>query len=194
MIRLDAISKQYPNGQVAVARAVARHPRRRDLRARRPVGLRQDHHVEDDQPAHRAHVGPHLPRRQRRHPRRPGRAAPPHRLRDPAGRAVPAPDHRHQHRHRAEAARLVEGAHRRPRRRAARPRRASIPPTTAIGYPPQLSGGQRQRVGVGAGARRRSAGPPDGRAVRRHRPGRRASGCRTSSCACSARCRRRWCS
>ena len=59
----------------------------------------------------------------RRHPRRPGRAAPPHRIRDPAGGPVPAPDHRHQHRHGAEAAGVAEGAHRGAGRRAARPRR-----------------------------------------------------------------------
>ena len=42
-------------------------------------------------------------------------------------------------------------------RRAARARRASIPPTTATRYPAQLSGGQRQRVGV---ARALAADPP----------------------------------
>ena len=44
-----------------------RRSRRRDLRARRTVGLRQDDDAADDQPAHRADGGPHLPRRRRRH-------------------------------------------------------------------------------------------------------------------------------
>jgi energy-coupling factor transporter ATP-binding protein EcfA2 len=40
------------------------------------------------------------------------RAASRHRLRDPADRAVPAPHHRPEHRHRPEAARVGEGPHR----------------------------------------------------------------------------------
>ena len=110
-----------------------RHRRRRgarpDLRRRgadragRPVGLRQDDHDEDDQPAHRAEHRAHPARRRGRHPGRPGPAAPPDRLRHPERRALPAPDGAHQRRHRAPAARLGQAAHPRPGRRAARPRR-----------------------------------------------------------------------
>ena len=113
-------------------RALARHPRRRGVRARRSVGVRQDDDAEDGEPAHRADVGAHLPRRTRRHPRRSGRAAPSHRLRDPAGRAVPAPDHRRQHRHGAEAARLGQGAHRRRASTSCSSWSGSMPPTTAV--------------------------------------------------------------
>ena len=79
-----------------------------------------------------------------------------HRLRHPAGRPVPAPDDRREHRDRAEAARLAGAAHQarvdelldahRPRPGALRNR-----------YPAQLSGGERQRVGV---ARAMAAEPP----------------------------------
>ena len=61
-------------------------------------------------------------------------------------------------------------------------------------YPHQLSGGQRQRVGVGAGARRGSTRVADGRTVRRDRPDHARRASRTSSCACKTNCRRRSCS
>ena len=71
-----------------------------------PVGLRQDDDDEDDQPPGRADVGPHPRRRRATWPSvDPVELRRAHRLRDPAGRAVPPPDRRRQRRHRAPAAR-----------------------------------------------------------------------------------------
>ena len=114
---------------------------------------------------------------ERRHPARrraacatrPDRAAARDRLRDPADRAVPAPDDRRQHRHRAAAAGLGQGRIRDARRRAARARRprarrcAQPLPGAALGRPAPA---RRRRPR----ARRRPAADADGRAVRRHRP------------------------
>src|SRR5690606_934571 len=115
--------------------------------------------------------------RRRRHPRRPGGAAPPDRVRDPARGPVPAPDRAGQHRDRAAAAGWGPAADPGPRRRAAGAERAAtvpvrpaLPPRSfrrirvpadellalvglppgryARRYPHELSGGQRQRVGV----------------------------------------------
>ena len=124
MIRLESVGKRYPDGTVAVHELSLDVAPRRGLRAGRAVRLRQDHDDADDQPADRADVRPDLPRRRGRHQRRPGRAAPPHRLRHPAGRSVPAPDRRGERRDRAGPARLVPGPPQGPRRRAARPGRA----------------------------------------------------------------------
>ena len=66
--------------------------------------------------------GRHPARRPERPRAQAGRAAPRDRLRDPAGRPVPAPERRGQHRHRSAAARLGPGAHPHARRRAARAR------------------------------------------------------------------------
>ena len=100
----------------------------------------------------------------------PGRAAPRHRLRHPAGRAVPAPDDRDERRDRAAAVRRVQGD------RAlacggaagagrARPRDVRRPlPAPALRRP--AAAGRR---GPRAGGR--PAGAADGRAVRRGRPG-----------------------
>ena len=84
------------------------------------------------------------------------RAAPRDRLRDPAGRPLPAHDDRRQHRHRAAAARLAEGADRASAWRSCSSSSGSSR-TTAPRYPAQLSGGQRQRVGL---ARALAADPP----------------------------------
>ena len=106
--------------------------------------------------------------RERARARRDGAAAR-HRLRDPAGRPVPAPDGRRQRRHRPAPARLATGADPRARRRAARARRASsrrVPralPGPALGRPAPA---RRPR----ARARRRPAAHAHGRAVRRARP------------------------
>ena len=84
---------------------------RQDLRARRARrAAARRRQPQDGQPADRADVGPDPDRRGgRRDPRR-DRAAAGHRLRDPAGRPVPAPDDRRERRDGAAAARLAEGA------------------------------------------------------------------------------------
>ena len=84
------------------------------------------------------------------------RAAPRDRLRDPAGRPVPAHDDRREHRDGAAAPRLAEGAD----RARAPPSCSSSSGSSAADakrYPAQLSGGQRQRVGL---ARALAADPP----------------------------------
>ena len=84
--------------------------------------------------------------------RDPDRAAPRDRLRDPADRPVPPPDDRREHRHRPEAPRLGQGAHRaRVRELIERDRARSR--SSATGIPSQLSGGQQQRVGSPARSR-----------------------------------------
>ena len=93
-------------------RALAHDPGRHVLRPRRPVGRRQDDGAQARQQADPVRRGRH-PDRRPQHQGAPGGRAPPRdRLRDPAGRAVPAHDDRREHRHRAAAARLAEAAHR----------------------------------------------------------------------------------
>ena len=92
--------------------ALLEGPRRGDLRARRPVRLRQDDRDADGQPDDR-----HLRRRHpRRRPQRQGarrrRPAARDRLRDPADRPLPAPHDRRQRRHRPAPAGLGQEAHR----------------------------------------------------------------------------------
>ena len=69
---------------------------------------------------------------------------------------LPAHDDRRQHRHRAAAARLAEGADPRARRPSCSTSSGSSR-ATPTRYPAQLSGGQRQRVGL---ARALAADPP----------------------------------
>ncbi len=106
-------------------------------------------------------------RRQRPRARRDGAAAR-HRLRDPAGRPVPAPHDRREHRDAAEAARLGQAAHERPRRGAARPDRPAARDGAA------LPGAALRRPAPARRRRPRARGRPaadaDGRAVRRDRP------------------------
>ena len=91
-------------------RPVARDPGRRVLRARRPVGRRQDDGAEDGQPADPVRLGRDPDRRPEHRDAAADRAAPRDRLRDPAGRPLPAHDDRREHRHRAAAARLGQGS------------------------------------------------------------------------------------
>src|SRR5688500_1013890 len=79
-------------------RPLAVHPRRGDLLPRRPVGRRQDDRDEARQPPRRAHVRRRPPRRRERPGPRPGGAPAWDRLRDPAGRPLPAPDRRGERR------------------------------------------------------------------------------------------------
>ena len=61
-------------------------------------------------------------------------------------------------------------------------------------YPAQLSGGQRQRVGVARALAADPAGPPHGRAVRRHRPGHAHAPAGRVPPPAARRCARRSCS
>ena len=125
-------------------------------------------------------------RRRGRHRRRPGQAAPRHRLRHPADRAVPAPEDRQPN---VMTVPLLYGESKATARERAdellepgRPRPGDVRrplPAPALRRP--AAAGRR-----GAGAGGQPAGAADGRAVRRGRPGRARSGCRTSSCGCSA--------
>ena len=169
MIRLDRVGKTYPDGSVAVGELSLDIPRDEICILVGPLGLRQDDDAADDQPARRADVGPDLPRRERRDRRRSRGAPPAHGLRDPADRALPASDDRHEHRNGPAPSRVEEGSHQRTRRRAAR---ARGPPPRRL--PHAVPGADVRRPAParrrGAGARRRSRRPPHGRAVRRHRP------------------------
>ena len=113
---------------------------------------------------------------ERRHPARralrarprPGRAAPRHRLRDPADRAVPPPHRRGEHRHRAAAAGLGQGADRgRAWRSCSTSSRSTTTCATAI-RPALRRPAPARRRGPRPG--RRPAAPADGRALRRDRP------------------------
>ena len=157
MIRFDAVTKQYPDGTVAVDELDAHRAHGQDHRARRPVGLRQDHQPADGQPDDRAD-----PRRD--HARRPGHRA------DGRGRAAP--------RHRATSSSTPGSSRTAPcsttsppcrgcsagtSKRTREPVAASCSsgsawrPSSAGATRHQLSGGQQQRVGV---ARALAADPP----------------------------------
>ena len=111
------------------------------------------------------------------------RAAPGDRLRHPAGRAVPAPHDRRQHRHRAAACSAgtrsgpATGRMELMETGRARPRDGRPLPGPALRRPAAA-----RRRGPGAG--RGPAGAADGRAVQRRRPGRPRRACRTSSSGC----------
>ena len=158
-------------------------PARRAGLPGRTVGLRQVDDAEDDQPADRADHRHDRDRRRRRHPPGPGRAAPQHRLRDPAGRALPAPEDPRQRDDRAAAVRRVEVDRPRAGPRAARPGR-SRPGDVRRPLPPPALRRPAAAGRGGARAGREPAGAADGRAVRRGRPGGADCGCRTSSSGC----------
>ena len=67
MIQFDAVHKRFPNGTTAVHDLSLDMPDGERDRAGRPVGLRQDHHPADDQPADRADLGHDPDRRPGRH-------------------------------------------------------------------------------------------------------------------------------
>ena len=134
-----------------------------------PSGRRQDDRDEDRQPADRARRGRH-PDRRDEHPRPGRRRAPPRdRLRDPAGRPLPAHDDRRQHRDRPAAPRLADAT-------AQRARVAELLELVGLEaeYAQALPGAALGRAAPagrpGARARRRPAADADGRAVRRARP------------------------
>src|SRR4029077_8270161 len=84
-------------------------PGSRSRSATPPRRLRQDDHPAHGRPAGRADRGQDPAGRARRGAGPPGGVAAGHRLRDPADRAVPAPDGRGQHRHGPAAERLAPG-------------------------------------------------------------------------------------
>ncbi|CAA9323817.1 MAG: ABC transporter, ATP-binding protein (cluster 13, osmolytes), partial [uncultured Frankineae bacterium] len=143
----------------------------RDRLPGRPVGVRQDDHDEDGQPARGAHDRAHRAGRRGRDAGRPGAAAPPHRLRHPAGRPVPPPAGLGERRDRPVAARLGPGPAPVARRRAARAGRAR-----ARRLPRPLAraavGRSTPARGRGPGTGRRPAGAAHGRAVLGDRPDR----------------------
>ncbi len=151
------------------ARTDAGSPRRRGRRARRPVRLRKDDAAAHDQPADRADERSHLHRERGRDGREPRVPASTHRLRDPADRAVPAPDDRTQRRDGSEDARMEQATAAGARRGAARPRGAR-PCAVPRPLSPSTLGRATATRRCRARARGGSAGAVDGRAIRRHRP------------------------
>ena len=155
-IVFDHATKRYPGRATpAVDDLTLSIPGRRGVLPRRAVGRRQDDGDEARQPARRAHLRRRPIDGSSVEPRR-DRAAARDRLRDPAGRPLPAHDRRREHRHGAEAARLVE------REIAERVDElldlVDLPARDyRERYASQLSGGERQRVGL---ARALAADPP----------------------------------
>ena len=124
---------------------------------------------------------------------RPGRAAPPDRVRDPAGGSVPAPDDRGQHRHRAASAGLAQARRSSSRRGADGARRPG----------PQALYATATRTSSPAGSVSGSAwperSPPIPPVLLMDEPFSAVDpiariDSKTSSCGCSARCARRSCS
>ena len=141
-----------------------------DHGAARAVRVRQDHDTADDQPPPRADLGHHRDQRHRRHEPVTAGTPPRHRLRHPAGRPVPPPHDRQQHRHGPEDARLGQDPHGGPRRRTDDARRARARVARPISRRTVRRAATTRRCGTRAG--RGSAGVADGRTVRRRRPDR----------------------
>ena len=171
MIRLEGLTKSFPGQAVpAVDDLDLAVPTARSSCSSGPSGLRQDHDAEDDEPADRADQRAHPARRRATSPTSTPTAAPPHRLRHPAGRAVPA---LHDRRRTSRSCRRCWAGTRsgstRARRRAARPRGLEPKRVPRPLPPPALGRAAAARRG-GARPGRRPRRDADGRAVRRHRP------------------------
>ena len=106
----------------------------------------------------------------RRHPQRPRAAAPRHRLRHPADRALPAPHGRAERRDRAGAARVGPRAHPQPGRRSCSTWSVSSRRRTPQRYPERALRRPAAARGRRPGARGRPARAAHGRAVRGGRP------------------------
>ena len=169
MIEFRGVTKRYPDGTVAVDNL--------ELQVRDggitvfvgPSGLRQDHVAAHGQPHDRPDVGHDPGQRHGRDEDRRRRAPARHRLRHPAGGALPAPHDRRQRRHGAAPAGLEQEEGPRPRGRADGDRRAHARdgaplPGPALRRPAAARRGRPR-------ARRGPAGAADGRAVQRRRPG-----------------------
>ena len=155
MIRFDHVTKRYPDGTVAVDDLSLEAASGKITVFVGPSGCGKTTSLRMINRMIEPTSGTIWLRRPRHRERRRGRPAPRHRLRHPARRSVPAPDHRRQRRHRADAARR----HRSQARSRAMEllERVGLDASFAKRYPAQLSGGQQQRVGV---ARALAADPP----------------------------------
>ena len=188
LITFEHVTKRYPGGTVAVDDLNLEIPDGQIMVLVGPSGCGKTTTLRMINRLIEPTGGPDPARRQGHPGVQPGPAAPRHRLRHPAGRAVPAPDRRGQHRHRAAAARLgqAEGPGQRARELMDL---VGLDAELAGRYPHQLSGGQQQRVGV---ARALAADPPVllmDEPFSAVDPIVRAR-CRTSSCGCRASCTR----
>ncbi len=130
--------------------------------------MRQDDGDAHGQPDGRDHVRRHPDRRALGPRPLAGRAAARDRLRDPADRAVPAPDDRPEHRHGPGPARLGPPALDGAGDRAARPDRTRARPGRPLSGPAlrRPAAARRRRQGAG----REPGRDADGRALRRRRP------------------------
>ena len=193
MIRLQGVGKTYAGGTVAVQELDLDVPRGELVTLVGPSGCGKSTTLKMINRLIEPTTGHDRAGRQGRHEHQRRRAASPHRLRHPADRVVPPPDHPRQRRDAAQAARLGPQAQQRTRRRAARddgPRPQDLRrplPGSAVRW----SASARRRR---AGARGRPRRAAHGRAVRCRRPDRAEHGSRTSSSTSRRRSRRPSCS
>ena len=157
MIRLSGVGKTYDDGTVAVHELDLEVAPGELVVLVGPSGCGKSTTLKMINRLIEPTTGTHRDRRRGRHDDRPGEAAPRHRLRHPAGRALPAPEDHHQRDDRPAAVRRVQGDRARPRAHELLDLVGLDPATYGDRYPHQLSGGQRQRVGV---ARALAADPP----------------------------------